>query len=110
MFQSVCAPRGWAGGSGGGSGCGSGGGAQQLQQQTERRRELWLLRALPPPARFDRETHLKIMNQIHAHLSAADPHARFQCHGVGGNLFFAMRMHRPWLLAFPRYPQAVCWR
>ena len=98
MFQSVCTPRGWSGG----HSCGS-------AQQTKRRRELWLLRALPPPARFDRETHLKVMNQIHTHLSTADRHAPFRCEGAGGDLLFAMRLYRPWLFAFPRYPQTVRW-
>jgi hypothetical protein len=97
MFQTACAPQAWVGGA-----CGS-------PEQTRRRRDLFMRRALPPPARFDRQTHLRIMNQIHAHLSTAGTQALFSSVGAGGDLFFAMRMYRPWLLAFPRYPQLVCW-
>jgi len=97
MFQTVCAPRGWVGASGGSA------------QQTKRRRELWLLRAMPPPARFDRHIHLKIMTECHIHLSTTGTQAPFRCVGAGGDLFFAMRLYAPLFMAFPRYPQQVCW-
>jgi len=97
MFQTVCAPRGWTGGA-----CGS-------PQQTRRRCERLLLRALPPPRRFDRLTHLRIMNQIDAHLSTTGTAAPFRSVGAGGDLFFAMQLYRPLLLAFQRYLQQVCW-
>ena len=97
MFQTVCAPRGWVGGA-----CGS-------PRQTCRRCDLFLLRALPPPARFDRNMHLKIMNEIHVHLSTTGTAAPFRCVGAGGDLFFAMRLYAPLFMAFTRYPQEVCW-
>ena len=97
MLQTVCAPRGWAGGA-----CGT-------PRQTRRRCDLFMRRALPPPARFDRHTHLNIMRQIHTHLSTTGTAAQFRCVGAGGDLFFAMRLYAPLLLAFPRYPQEVRW-
>ena len=97
MFQTVCAPRGWTGGA-----CGT-------PQQTRRRCERFMLRALPPPARFDRQTHLRIMNEVHVHLSTAGTQALFSSVGAGGDLFFAMQLYRPWLLLWARYPQQVCW-
>ena len=97
MLQTVCAPRGWTGGA-----CGT-------PQQTRRRLDLFLLRAMPPPARFDRHTHLTIMRQTHTHLSTAGTAATFSSVGAGGDLFFAMRLYAPLFMAFPRYPQEVRW-
>ena len=97
MFETVCAPRGWTGGA-----CGS-------PRQTRRRLDLFLLRAMPPPARFDRHTHLIIMSQVHTHLSTAGTSAPLRSVGAGGDLFFAMRLYAPLLMAFPRYPQEVRW-
>jgi len=98
MFQDVCAPRLWAGG----ASCGS-------VQQTQRRRELMLVRALPPPARFDRDKHLRICQAIDQHLSLSPGVQAFRCQGAGGDLFFAMRLYKPLLLSFPKYPQRVYW-
>ena len=97
MLHTVCAPRGWTGGA-----CGT-------PQQMRRRCDLFLLRALPPPARFDRHTHLNIMCQIHTHLSTTGTAAPFRCVGAGGDLFFAMRLYAPLFMAFTRYPQEVRW-
>jgi len=97
MLQTVCAPRGWTGGS-----CGT-------PRQTRRRCDLFLRRALAPPARFDRHTHLIIMRQLHMHLSTTGTAATFSSVGAGGDLFFAMRLYAPFLLAFTRYPQEVRW-
>jgi len=68
-----------------------------------------LSRLLPPTARFDRETHLRILQSIHTHLSENSTIAAFQCEGAGGDLFFAMRLYKSQLTVFPRYPQAVKW-
>jgi len=98
MFQAVCTSRFW----GSGSYCGS-------VQQTRRRRELMLVRALPPPARFDREMHLRIHQAIDTHLSH-DPRVQdYSCQGAGGDLFFAIRLYKSQLAGFPRYPQSVQW-
>jgi hypothetical protein len=97
MFQAICAPRGWTGGA-----CGS-------PEQTRRRRDLFMRRALPPPARFDRHTHLKIMTECHIHLSTTGTQAPFRCVGAGGDLFFAMRLYAQLFMACPRYPQLVRW-
>jgi len=97
MLQTVCAPRGWTGGA-----CGT-------PRQTRRRLDLFLHRAMPPPARFDRHTHLTIMRQIHTHLSTAGTAAPFSSVGAGGDLFFAMRLYAPLFMAFARYPQEVRW-
>jgi len=97
MLQTVCAPRGCVGGA-----CGT-------PKQTRRRCERFMLRALPPPVRFDRHTHLKIMTECHMHLSTTGTQAPFRCVGAGGDLFFAMRLYAPLLLGFWRYPQQVCW-
>ena len=98
MFQDVCAPRLWAGG----ASCGS-------EQQTRRRRELMIVRALPPPVRFDRDKHLRIHQAIDKHLSLNPGVQAFRCEGAGGDLFFAMRLYKSHLTSFPQYPQRVCW-
>ena len=100
MLQAMCAASGYAG-----AGLGS--------AQTQRRRELLLARELPAPARFDRENHLRIMQQVHAHLSRHDERdayaGTFRCEGNDGDLFFAMRLYWPQLQCFPRYPRSVRW-
>jgi len=83
MFQAICAPRGWVGASGGSA------------QQTQLRRDLWLLRAMPPPARFDRQTHLRIMTEIHTH-----GHASACQFGWGGRRFVLRHANVP-PMAYP---------
>jgi len=68
-----------------------------------------LHRALPPPARFDRDNHLRIHQAINKHLSHNMGVQAFRCEGAGGDLFFAMRLYKSQLTSFPRYPQSVQW-
>jgi len=68
-----------------------------------------LVRALPPPARFDREMHLRIHQAIDTHLSHDPRVQNYSCQGAGGDLFFAIRLYKSQLAGFPRYPQSVQW-
>jgi len=98
MFQAVCAAR-----------CCLGGTYCGTMLQSNRRRDRILWRALPPPSRFDRMNHLRIMQQIHIHLSTASAGRVWSCEGSGGDLFFAMRLYQPLLSSCVRYPACVCW-
>jgi len=62
---------------------------------TLRWRDMYLQLALPAGRCFDRDVHLSIMRQMHAHICVHGIAAR--CDGPGGDLFFAMRYYQPLL-------------
>jgi len=74
-----------------------------------RRRDRMMLRALHG-SRFDPLMHLRIMQQVHRHVSSWEcdllAPRPISCQGPGGDLFFAMKHYWLYMCAWARYPRA----